>query len=206
MLGVVGLKINAVSQKGGLMTECPKCGHENQPGDTECSHCGTDFSYIQSKQAEKEARQAQEKAQAAEIKMAKERVSSRLSELIEKMDDDQLACLLEAAEGLFGKKKRIHERVECLITADCVYQNRAVNHFVKDISLGGVFIETSESFSEGEEITMTLSFSHHLKPFKITGIIVRSTPNGIGVQFKTMSQVQQELIQNIVKQVAKFKK
>lgn len=187
------------------MTECPKCGHKGQPGDNECSHCGTDFTYIQTKQAEKQALQAQKEAQAAEVQMAQERIASRLLELIEKMDKEQLASMLEAAEELFGKKKRIHQRVACLITADCVYQNRASNHFIKDISLGGVFIETSESFSEGEEIAMTLSFSHHSKPFKITGEIVRSTPNGIGVQFKTMSQIQQELIQNIVKQVAKFK-
>ncbi len=180
------------------MTECPKCGKPVQPTDTECSHCGSDLSYIKQKLAEKEA-------QAAEKEREQQQVSSRLFELIEKMDESQLAFLLEKAEELHGKKKRVHDRVACLITADCIYQNRAYNHFVKDISLGGVFIETPDSPAEGEEISMTLSFSHHSKPFKITGEVVRATPNGIGVQFKTMSQVQEELIQNIVEQVAKFK-
>ena len=72
--------------------------------------------------------------------------------------------------------------------------------------MGGVFMETRESFSEGEEILLTLSMAHYLKPFKIAGEIVWSTPRGIGVKFKIMSQVQQELIQNLVKQVEKFKK
>ena len=70
----------------------------------------------------------------------------------------------------------------------------------------GLYLETSESFDEGEVIAMTISFAHHSKPFKITGEIVRTTPQGIGVQFKTMSQIQEELIQNIVEQVKKFKK
>jgi Tfp pilus assembly protein PilZ len=77
--------------------------------------------------------------------------------------------------------------------------------------MGGVFLETRESFSEGEEILLTLSMAHYSKPFKITGEIVRSTPRGIGVKFKIvsqvqLSQVQQGLIQNLVKQVEKFKK
>jgi len=180
------------------MTECPNCSKKVQPTDTECSHCGSDLTYIKQKLAEKEA-------QAADKELEQERVSSLLFELIEKMDESQLVYLLEKAEELHGKKKRVHDRVACLITADCVYQSRAFNHYVKDISFGGVFIETAESPPEGEEISMTLSFSHHSKPFKITGEVVRATPNGIGVQFRTMSQVQEELIQNIVKQVAKFK-
>lgn len=179
------------------MTECPKCNNQVQPTDTECSHCGSDLTYIKQKLAEKEAQVAQQEQE-------QKRVSSRLFELIEKMNESQLVSLLEKAEELHGKKKRVHDRVACLITADCVYQSRAFNHYVKDISLGGVFIETTESPPEGEEIAMTLSFSHHPKPFKIAGEVVRKTPSGIGVQFKTMSQVQQELIQNIVQQVAKF--
>jgi len=186
------------------MTECPNCSHKVQPTDTECSHCGSDLTYIKQKLAEKETQAAEEEAQAAEKELEQKRVSSRLFELIEKMNESQLEFLLEKAEELHGKKRRVHDRVACLITADCVYQSRAFNHFVKDISLGGVFIETTESPPEGEDISMTLSFSHHSKPFKITGEVMRTTPQGIGVQFKTMGQVQQELIQNIVQQVAKF--
>lgn len=181
------------------MAECPRCGYTRQAEDSECPHCGTDFAYVEKKLALK-------KAVIVEKELEKERVSSRLSELIGRMTDDQLENLLEFAEGLYGKKKRKHERYSCLITTDCVYKSRAFNDFIKDISFGGVFIETKESFSLGEDITLTISFSHYSKPFKIAGEIVRIAPSGIGVKFKTISQIQEELVQNLVKQVGKFKK
>lgn len=181
------------------MTECPRCNYKRQAEENECPHCGTDFTYIEQKLA-------REKAQIAEKELEKEHVSTRLPELIDMMSDDQLSNLLEYAEELYGKKKREHERYSCLITTDCVYQSRAFNDFIKDISFGGVFIETSESFSQGEEITLTISFSHYSKPFKITGEIVRIAPSGIGVKFKTVSQVQEELVQDLVNKVGEFKK
>ncbi len=181
------------------MTECPRCGYKRQAEDTECPQCGTDFAYVAKKLA-------REKAVIAEKELEKERVSSRLSELIAKMTDEQLENLLEFAEELHGKKKRQHDRYSCLITTDCVYKSRAFNDFIKDISCGGVFIETKESFAPGEDITLTISFSHYSKPFKIAGEIVRIAPSGIGVKFKTVSQIQEELVQNLVKQVGKFKK
>jgi len=181
------------------MTECPRCGYKRQAEDSECPHCGTDFAYLEKKLA-------REREEIAEKELEKERASTRLSELIDRMSDDQLFSLLEYAEGLYGKKKREHERYSCLITTDCVYKSRAFNDFIKDISFGGVFIETNEAFSQGEEITLTISFSHYSKPFKITGEIVRVAPSGIGVKFKTVSQIQKELVQNLVKKVGEFKK
>jgi Tfp pilus assembly protein PilZ len=181
------------------MTECPKCNYKRQAGDIECPHCGIDFAYIEKKLA-------REKAEIAEKELEKERAAARLSELIDVMADDQLLNLLDYAEELYGKKKREHERYSCLITTDCVYKSRAFNDFIKDISCGGVFIETSESFLQGEDITLTISFSHYSKPFKIIGEIVRITPSGIGVKFKTVSQVQEELVQDLVEKVGKFKK
>ena len=181
------------------MTECPNCGNKAQAGEVECSHCGTDLAYVKEKLSRKETEDAEQKKKI-------ERMNARLFGLIEKMTEDQLELLLESAEELHGKKKRVHDRYPCLITVDCVYQSRASNQFVKNISLGGVFIETRESFSEGEEVSLTLSFGHHSKPFRITAEIVRLIPEGIGVQFKIKSQIQEELIQNILKELKKIKK
>jgi Tfp pilus assembly protein PilZ len=181
------------------MTKCPKCSHECQPDDIECSQCGTDLVYIKEKIAK-------EKAEIAEREKEKKRAIARLVDLIKKMNDSQIQSLIEYAEELHSKKKRIHERISCLITADCVHQSHASNNYIKDISFGGVFIETGESLSEGDEITMTLSLSHHVKPFKITGEVVRTSPEGVGVEFKTESQVQEDLIQNMVSKVEELKK
>ncbi len=59
-----------------------------------------------------------------------------------------------------------------------------------------MFIETSESFSIGQEITMAFSFSNDHRPSKFTGEIVRIKPNGIGVKFKDLTKYQEEIIQS----------
>jgi len=181
------------------MTECPNCGNKCQPSDAECSQCGTDFTYIKERITE------EEEAAAAKHK-ERERLAARLFELIEDMSESHLASLIEHAEELQGIKKRKHKRLSCLITADCLHQSRASNNYIKDISFGGVFIETRESFAKGDEIRLTLSLSQHVKPFKITGEIVRTTAEGVGIQFKTVSQVQEDLIKNMVEKVEEFQK
>jgi len=181
------------------MTECPNCGQKCQPDDAECSQCGTDLNYIKVKIADEEAA-------AVSKQQERKRFTARLSELIKEMSESQLASLVESAEEITGIKKRLHKRIPCLITADCLHQSRAANNYIQDISFGGVFIETSEPYALGDEITLTLSLSHHVKPFKITGTIVRSVSNGVGVEFKTMSQVQEMLIKGMVEKVEELKK
>ena len=181
------------------MTECPNCGHDCRPDDSECEKCGTDLVLVKS-------RIEKEEAEAAERQKEKKQKIARLVDLIKKMDESQLMSLLEYAEELQGKKKRVHDRISCMITADCLCQGRASNNYVKDISFGGVFIETTQPFELGQEITMTLSFSHHVKPFKLTGEIVRTDPRGVGVEFKALTQVQQEMLQGMVQKVEKLKK
>ena len=181
------------------MTKCPKCGQEVQVQEAECPKCGTDLGYIKEKIAQQEAQASEERAK-------RKQTVGRLSELVSQMSMEQLEGLIVSAEELLGKKKRVHDRVPCLITADCVCQGKAANTFVKDISMGGVFIESVDALTEGAEVTLTLSFAHHSKPFRISGDVVRSSPRGFGVQFKPLGQVQKELVQNLVEQVAKFKK
>lgn len=181
------------------MTECPNCGYACQPDDSECPQCGTDFAYIKTKQAKIEAEVAEKH------KEKKERVA-RLIDLIKKMDDSQLQSLLQHAEELHGKKKRRHERIPCLVTADCLYKGRAFSSYCKDISLSGVLLETRESVTAGEEVTMTLSLSHHVKPFRVKGEVVRTTSEGVGIEFKPLTQVQEEMVNSMVKKLEQLKK
>ena len=193
------MKTGINSEKGGLMQVCPKCGHEIRPGEDECSKCGTDLAYL----AEKLAK---ETAEETEKQQKRENDANRLIEIINTISDSDVSRLLEFAEEMLGKKKRMHERVPCLITTDYVFKTRAYQAYIQDISHGGVFIETNENFSEGEEIRLTLSLAHFFKPFKINGEIVRRDQKGVGIRFKKESQVQEELIKGLVAKVAEFKK
>ncbi|UCG20498.1 MAG: AAA family ATPase [Deltaproteobacteria bacterium] len=81
-------------------------------------------------------------------------------------------------------EKRQHPRRVPLVSVDFAVQGRAYRGFIHNISAGGAFIETRESFEVGAEITMTFLSSKDRKPIKVTGEIVRSGPQGIGVRFK----------------------
>ncbi len=67
----------------------------------------------------------------------------------------------------------------------------------KDISAAGVFIETSERFSEGTpvQLSMTLS-SNRIQEItgsqsliKVKGIVVRSAPTGLAVSFAGRKEI-----------------
>jgi Tfp pilus assembly protein PilZ len=128
--------------------------------------------------------------------LVKESVVAQLGKLIVDMPKYQQLILLKQIEDMTVEGKRGHSRKPCLISVDYVVEDRAFTNYIQDISSGGVFIETSESFSIGQEITMAFSFSSDHRPSKFTGEIVRIKPNGIGVKFKDLTKYQEEIIKS----------
>ena len=127
----------------------------------------------------------------------KSEVFSRLHELIRKMSKEEQQSLLAELEDRLFKKKRRHERKSFPTTIDYSTDTASYRDFIKDISFGGIFIETSEPFTVGEIISMTLLLPEYDKKIKIKGEIVRIDKQGVGVNFKT-SQVQEEIIKSFV--------
>lgn len=127
-------------------------------------------------------------------------VLARLHELIKNMSKEEQRALLGDLEERSFKKTRKHERKPFLSTLDYSTESGSYRDFVKDISVEGVFIETSIPFSVGEEISMTFLLPEHEKKIRIHGEIVRIDEEGIGVQFKS-SQVQKEIIKSFVDMV-----
>ena len=85
---------------------------------------------------------------------------------------------------VFGER-RFHERKECILPVDInEFQNFSRGN-LRNIALGGAFIETSASqdLQLGLEIAMTIPY--HLKPRKITimGRVVRVSSTGVGIAF-----------------------
>ena len=176
------------------MDACPNCNQAVKPGETECPACGTEFSLAQERISKQQAAEEQKQER-------RDKIISRITMLMEKMDETKLVDLLARANEIDEKKERAHPRHPCLIQTDYVTMSRAYQDYVKDISLGGVFIQTDESFSSGQEITLTLALAGHVKPFKITGQIVRSDQRGIGVKFGTMTPIQIDLVESLVSKV-----
>ncbi len=107
----------------------------------------------------------------------------RLGELIHELTEDQCERLLEKLERWKSKKRRRDPRRPCSVPVDYATGDRIFKGFIKDISSGGVFVESRKALDLGEEITLTFTSPDLPKPVKIKGEIVRKNLLGVGVKF-----------------------
>jgi len=70
--------------------------------------------------------------------------------------------------------------------------------FLRDISLGGAYIETEQTIEVGQPIVLTLNSSEN-RQSTIDAVVVRKDEKGIGVQFKALDAKQKEVIQKLAK-------
>jgi Tfp pilus assembly protein PilZ len=120
---------------------------------------------------------------------------SSVTELIENMsEDEQLALFRELEKRLFGKRE--HEREPFFMVVDYSVEGRFYKSHIQNISARGVFIRTRMPFKAGQEVSLTFPLPDYRKCIKITGEIVRVTPQGIGVKFKMVTQDQEAMIKS----------
>jgi len=68
----------------------------------------------------------------------------------------------------------------------------------KDLSTSGIFIEGTENFAVGEQVSVMLSSPSSSFPVNITGTVVRHTDFGIGIRFNYESIEDRELIDSLI--------
>jgi Tfp pilus assembly protein PilZ len=98
-------------------------------------------------------------------------------------------------------EKRKYDRKDFLRIIDYTVGDRYYRDFIQDMSNSGVFIKTSQTFSEGQMILMTFMSPYNQQPFKINGEIIRVHTDGIGVKFKIESQVQESVLKSYVNMI-----
>jgi len=112
-------------------------------------------------------------------------VTHRLFQWITSMSDDERRTLLKLLEDglLRGKCRRGFFRKALRLPVTYTVGVRAYRDFIKDISLGGVFIFTSIPFKIGQQIRLVFRKKDTDNPVTVLGKIARVTPEGIGVEF-----------------------
>ncbi len=93
-----------------------------------------------------------------------------------------LKALLE--EELEGNGERVFKRIPVFVAANYVVEGQAYQDFIRNVGAGGVFIETPKRFSVGQKVSLTFSLPNAPRVIKITGEIMRTTPKGMGIEFK----------------------
>ncbi len=121
--------------------------------------------------------------------LGRNEVRAFIFEIINEMSDTEMRQLLKDLEKWQKSKseKRKYPRRSTLI--DINYssdQRRIFEDFVRNISAGGLFIETNLLSEIGQKLTMTFSHPNSGEPIKVSGKIVRVDSGGIGVKFNKL--------------------
>jgi len=111
----------------------------------------------------------------------------RLITIIEEMSEEECHLLLQQLEKRPPNERRKHPRKRYLADVRYVGGDRIYKDFIRNISLGGLLIETREKredLSLGQEVTLSVPFPREEQYTRIIGEIVRISAQEIGIKFK----------------------
>lgn len=142
------------------------------------------------------------------------KVRSRLYKLIVDMSEEQQIILLEqmghspqvelpvktVSIEESNASMREHARKPCLINANYRIQDHTYRSYILDVSIGGVFIESSAKFPVGKDVLLKFSLLNQQKPFTFSGKIVWSSSKGFGVKFENISVHQSDILKSFIDQ------
>jgi Tfp pilus assembly protein PilZ len=128
-------------------------------------------------------------------------IIAQLFVLINKLDKDELLQRLRPFQHPKFKWIREYPRLSCYLVVDFAMEGKAYRSCIRDISAGGVFIETRDVFYQGQEISLCFSLNEteEMLPFKINGKVTRTYKDGIGVQYEDVSDYQRDILSALIK-------
>jgi len=113
-------------------------------------------------------------------------VEARLTGIISDMSETEKRELLERLEKWEQAKlkdARQHLRRQTSIYAVFSGQDCYFRDYIKDISSGGLFIETDTALFMNQELVITFFLPDVQAPIKIKGKVVRTDAEGFGIKF-----------------------
>ena len=109
-----------------------------------------------------------------------------LSMIIAVLPEPNLRKLWEQLENWHTfklREMRGHPRRPSFTSVECSTKGTQFIDFIKDISNGGVFIQTDGNFFIGQQISLTFSLPNTKKDITVNGEVARADSEGIGVKF-----------------------
>ena len=126
-------------------------------------------------------------------------LTDRLVQAVTKLSPQRKKML----EALLNEWERLDyredSRIPCFLPVDYSASDRVYQDFINNLSNGGVFIETAAPLGTSQPISLIFTVPSLQKTFKISGTIVRTEQDGIGVKFtKKLTPYQTELIHSAI--------
>ena len=88
-----------------------------------------------------------------------------------------------------------------MISVDYAVQGHAFTDLIRNIGVGGVFIESPVPVSVGQKISVVLLLPNYPTSFKIIGEVVQTNPRGFGIKFKNVPKYQDEMIKSLIEKL-----
>lgn len=128
---------------------------------------------------------------------------ARIFIIIKQMGKDQLLERLRLFRHAEFKWVREYPRLACYLLVDFATNGKAYRSCIRDISAGGVFIETTDDFDKNQKVALCFSLmeSNETLPFRIQGRVTRVYPDGIGVQYENITKYQRDIIDALIKKI-----
>lgn len=127
------------------------------------------------------------------------KLTDRLIQAVTKLSPQRKKMLEELLKEWERLDYREDSRIPCFLPVDYSAADRVYQDFINNLSNGGVFIETAAPLRANQSISLIFSVPSLQKSFKISGTIVRTEQDGIGVKFsKKLTPYQKELIHSAI--------
>jgi len=127
------------------------------------------------------------------------KLTERLIRAVAKLSPQRKQMLDELLTKWERLDYREDSRIPCFLPVDYSINDRVYQDFINNLSKGGVYIDTLSPFSVGQLISLIFTLPSVQKTFKISGTIVRTEQDGIGVKFtKDLTSYQKELIHSAI--------
>jgi hypothetical protein len=140
------------------------------------------------------------KPQPGDIADARDRqmLIARFFLLINRLSEADLLQFMNRYERKQFARLREFPRVPCNINLDLAAGGRAINCFARDISAGGVFVESCESFSMDQPVSICFSLEDEHLALKLKGRVVRLEQEGIGIKYESLTSYQREIMNDLI--------
>lgn len=106
-----------------------------------------------------------------------------------------------------GAERRRHSRLPLRIRIQYRTADKFFQDYIQNLSIGGIFIETSKPLSVGTKLKVQFSIPELTDPITADGIVVHklhvgrtANPNvgGMGIKFSDLDQQSKSLLENFI--------
>ena len=112
-------------------------------------------------------------------------VTARIIEIVLAMPVDERRTLLKYLEEKHITGRRKFPRKTYFMEVNFATPDRASSGFIQNISSDGLFVETKEPHTVGQNLTLSFRLPNSQDHIRVNGEIVRVSPQGIGVKLGT---------------------